>query len=132
MLFLTTVLKIYFHSSAPCIHSWRRPAIKIKRKKAVKIDKLVIIVRFIITGIGKIIVISTSKIKNTTAIKKNRMEKGMRAFEAGSNPHSNAEGFSRSWKLFLAIPEFKKISATGSTTEIKITKLITQIRKMIF
>lgn len=40
--------------------------------------------------IGRIInrMISISKIRNTTASKKNRREKGVRADPAGSNPHS--------------------------------------------
>lgn len=49
--------------------------------------------------------ISTSKIKNTIAIKKNRNEKGSRADPLGSNPHSNGEFFSRSLMVFLEIRE---------------------------
>jgi hypothetical protein len=48
-------------------------------------------------------VISTSKIKKITAIKKNCNEKGIRADDLGSNPHSNGELFSRSIKVFLEI-----------------------------
>ena len=43
---------------------------------------------WIIKAIGKISVISTSKIRKITAIKKNRKEKGKRAELLGSNPHS--------------------------------------------
>lgn len=39
-------------------------------------------------AIGNNSVISTSKIKKITAIKKNRKEKGIRADPLGSNPHS--------------------------------------------
>jgi len=46
-------------------------------------------------------VISTSKIKNIIAIKKNRIEKGIRADLLGSNPHSNGVNFSRSLKDFF-------------------------------
>ena len=46
-------------------------------------------------------VISTSKIKKITAIKKNRSENGHRADPFGSNPHSNGEFFSRSVILFF-------------------------------
>lgn len=46
-------------------------------------------------------VISTSKIKKITAIKKKCREKGMRALDFGSNPHSNGEFFSRSEWVFL-------------------------------
>ena len=34
-----------------------------------------------------------------TASRKNRVEKGIRAFLLGSNPHSNGEDFSRSFRL---------------------------------
>lgn len=46
--------------------------------------------------IGKIIAISISKIKNKIAIKKNCKEKGVRAEDLGSNPHSKGDIFSRS------------------------------------
>jgi len=40
-------------------------------------------------------VISTSKIRKITAIRKNRREKGRRDGKAGSNPHSKEDVFSR-------------------------------------
>lgn len=40
--------------------------------------------------------ISISKIKNKTASRKNRREKGSRAFERGENPHSKGDAKSRS------------------------------------
>jgi hypothetical protein len=43
-----------------------------------------------------------SKMRNSTARRKNRRENGMRDLWGGSNPHSNGESFSRSivvWKL---------------------------------
>ena len=46
-------------------------------------------------GMGIIIAISISKIKNKTASRKNCREKGSRAELCGSNPHSNGEDFSR-------------------------------------
>lgn len=46
-------------------------------------------------------VISTSKIKKITAIRKKRREKGIRAEPLGSNPHSKGEFFSRSLIVFL-------------------------------
>lgn len=46
-------------------------------------------------------VISTSKIKKITAIKKNRNENGKRAVPLGSNPHSKGEFFSRSEIVFF-------------------------------
>jgi len=55
----------------------------------------------IIRGNNK--VISTSKIKKITAIKKKWIEKGKRAEDFGSNPHSKGEFFSRSEKDFFEI-----------------------------
>lgn len=75
---------------------------------------------------GRIRVISISKIKKITAIKKNRNEKGNRAELLGSKPHSKADGFSRSNDFFWAIDEFNKIKIQGNPIEIKITfKIIT-------
>jgi hypothetical protein len=45
--------------------------------------------------IGKINAISTSKIKKIIAIKKNRIENGVREELKGLNPHSNGDIFSR-------------------------------------
>jgi len=52
-----------------------------------------------INGISN--VISTSKIKKITAIKKNCREKGNRADLFGSNPHSKGLLFSRSVNVFF-------------------------------
>ena len=54
--------------------------------------------------------ISTSKIRKITAIRKNRIENEMRLDVLISNPHSKGEGFSRSKKIFFARKEFKKIN----------------------
>lgn len=54
-----------------------------------------------IKGINK--VISTSKIRKITAIKKKCNEKGNRDDLLGSKPHSNGDAFSRSINLFLEI-----------------------------
>lgn len=53
--------------------------------------------------------ISTSKIKKIIAIKKNWIEKGIRAELLGSNPHSKGLLFSRSIKLFFEIIEAANI-----------------------
>lgn len=53
--------------------------------------------------IGKIIVISTSKIKKIIAIKKKCKEKGKRLDDFGSNPHSKGDLFSRSENDFLEV-----------------------------
>ena len=69
------------------------------------LDRLIIIAR------GSNSVISTSKIKKITAIKKNRRENGRRADPFGSNPHSNGEFFSRSIIVFFASNEAIIITA---------------------
>lgn len=46
-------------------------------------------------------VISTSKMRKITAIRKKRRENGIRADPLGSNPHSNGEFFSRSLIVFF-------------------------------
>lgn len=47
-----------------------------------------ILVKLNVEAIGRRRVISTSKIKKITAIRKNRSENGSRADPLGSNPHS--------------------------------------------
>lgn len=64
---------------------------------------------FIIIIIGKIKVISTSKIKKIMEIKKKWIEKGIREEFKGSNPHSKGEFFSRSIKIFFDSKEAKII-----------------------
>lgn len=73
------------------------------RNNKVIIEKFVIFEIFIIKIIGISKVISTSKIRKITAIKKNCNEKGIRAEDLGSNPHSNGDLFSRSVKVFFEI-----------------------------
>lgn len=72
----------------------------------------------IIEARGRSSVISTSKIKKMTAIRKNRSEKGKRAEPLGSKPHSNGEFFSRSEMVFL-----DRIDAIVMT-KIEIAKII--------
>lgn len=77
-------------------------------------EKLIIMAR------GSKRVISTSKIRKITAIKKNRKEKGRRADPFGSNPHSKGEFFSRSIMVFFARSEARIIT----------TELITSVIRM--
>lgn len=65
----------------------------------------------IINGMGKRIVISTSKMRKITAIRKNCIENGVREKYNGLNPHSNDDGFSRSLKDLDEIREFNQIMA---------------------
>ena len=80
----------------------------------------------IIEANGRRSVISTSKIKKITAIRKNRKEKGNRALPLGSNPHSKGEFFSRSVIVFLARIE-DRIITTDLINRIKIVRIIVNI-----
>ena len=51
-------------------------------------------------GKGRSRTSSMSKTRKMTASRKNRIEKGSRAFVFGSKPHSNGEAFSRSLFIF--------------------------------
>ena len=68
---------------------------------------------------------STSKIKNTREIKKNRMEKGIRALNLGVNPHSKGLIFSR-----LKIIFFLNISPSAIIIKEKIKKISKVIKKI--
>lgn len=83
-------------------------------------EKLMIIAK------GSNSVISTSKIRKITAIKKNRREKGSRADPLGSKPHSNGEFFSRSMTVFFAKREARII-----TTALMIKVIVIEINKTI-
>lgn len=90
-----------FQFKAPWDHSWKRPIKRIKKNKILESIQFIKLEVFIIEIIGKIKVISTSKIKKIIVIKKNRMEKGIREELKGSKPHSKGEIFSRSKSVFL-------------------------------
>lgn len=87
--------------------------------------RFIILEIFIIKIIGMRRVISTSKIKKITAIKKNCNENGNRADDFGSNPHSKGELFSRSINVF-----FERILAR-SIMIIVIQKIIMAIIKLV-
>ncbi len=72
----------------------------------------------IIEARGRSKVISTSKIRKMTAIRKNRKENGKRAVPLGSKPHSNGEFFSRSEIVFFDNKEAIDI------TNVEIIKMI--------
>ena len=95
------------------------------KKSPVK-DQAQILDNWIIEARGKSKVISTSKIKKITAIKKNRREKGRRADPFGSNPHSKGEFFSRSVTDFFAKRDAKII-----TTDLIIRVKIIENSKII-
>lgn len=78
-------------------------------------DHDIIFLVFNVMIIGKIIVISTSKIKNKIAIRKNWIENGARADFLGSNPHSKGDIFSRSIVVFFEIIEHNIINISEIT-----------------
>mgnify|MGYP000162118162 CR=1 FL=1 len=88
------------------------------------------IIRFIVLEIlvkipkGSNKAISISKIKKIKVVKKNRIEKGLRAFLKGENPHSKGVIFSRS------LLDFSDIIIANVITIIDINKdiLIDKIR----
>ena len=83
----------------------------------------------IATASGRRSVISTSKIRKITAIRKNRREKGNRADPLGSKPHSKGEAFSRSIIVFLAKAEDKIITIEAIR---RITNTKREAKKIIF
>lgn len=72
---------------------------------------------------GKIRAISTSKIRKIIAIKKNRIEKGIREEFRGLKPHSNGEIFSCSRYIFFLNNE-ERIITIKEMLKIKIEKII--------
>lgn len=72
-------------------------------KNEKKMKKFIMLVIFIVKTIGSRRVISTSKIRKITEIRKKWDEKGSRGDDFGSNPHSKGEAFSRSRKVFFEI-----------------------------
>lgn len=78
-----------------------------------------------IKGIGIIRVISTSKIRKITAVKKNCIENGAREKNWGLNPHSKGDNFSRSLKDLSPIKEFNIIIIIERIREIKKIIIIT-------
>lgn len=134
MLYLTIILIIYKDQfKAPWFHSWYSPNNKILIKNINDEKYRVIDEIFIIKIKGIKSVISTSKIKKITAIKKNCKEKGIRAELLGSNPHSKGLAFSRSINVFLEIilakiiiieEIIKKIDAINVMANIIYTKFI--------
>lgn len=75
-------------------------------------------------GRGSRNIISMSKMRNKIASRKNRMEKGIRAFEEGSNPHSKAESFSRSLILWILIILNKKNKILGRMITVNVGGII--------
>ena len=58
--------------------------------------------------IGIIKMISISKIKKITAIRKKWIEKGVRGYDTGLNPHSNGVDFCKSTIIFFLIVVINK------------------------
>lgn len=105
---------------APWFHSWNSPIKRIKINNNLLIIHEKILHDLKIKGRGKIKAISTSKIKKIIAIKKNRIEKGIREDLKGSNPHSNGAAFSRSLIIFFDKIEAKSIMINEIIIVIKV------------
>lgn len=71
--------------------------------------------------------ISISKTRKITASKKNRIEKGIRAFLFGSNPHSNGEHFSRSSNDRKVVIRAIESTTPGITRAVKRVRLVSSI-----
>ncbi len=67
-----------------------------------------------------------SKIKNKIISKKNRIEKGVRASEFGSNPHSYGDDFSRDLLVFqlLCVEIIIRAAGINVVNGIRIEKII--------
>jgi hypothetical protein len=77
----------------------------------------------VIIGEGSRRTISMSKTRKRTASKKNRREKGSRAEDLGSKPHSKGEDFSRSANL-----RREKMKAAKTTTVGRMSAIIEEAR----
>ena len=87
-------------------------SLMLEKKNSIKFSLL------LLRGMGSIIATSTSKIKKTTVIIKNRREKELRILCSGSNPHSNALSFSR--VIFvLFVLRIYEIITINMTSDIK-------------
>lgn len=71
----------------------------IRNRRAVTIIEFIL--ACIVKGAGTRSTISISNTRKITAKRKNRKEKGIRADDLGSNPHSNGVVFSRSIFFFI-------------------------------
>lgn len=95
-------LIFYFdQSSEPSFHSWISPIRRIRRNRSIAAMAAGVFSIVGRMGIGSSSTISTSNTMKIIASRKNRIENGIRAVFFGSNPHSNADDFSRS--LFVRI-----------------------------
>jgi len=83
------------HLKAPSRHSWRSPYVKITKNPKPAILVSANSLSLIPKTSGNRSTTSMSKIKNTTARRKKRIENGRRPDSFGSNPHSNEVIFIR-------------------------------------
>lgn len=96
-------LQPYNQFNIPWFHSWYNPIKRIIKNKIDNNDQFNKFENLNVKIIGRIKVISTSKIKNITVIRKKCKENGIRDEDLGSNPHSKGEDFSRSKFIFTEI-----------------------------
>lgn len=107
------------HSKLPWDHSIISPPVTIVIKKNIDHPVVPNIMKFDKSK-GKIKISSTSKIKNTKAIKKNWREKGRRLLLWGQNPHSKGEALEALSSLFFEHKN-KILSSKSPITPLKNT-----------
>lgn len=113
-----------YHSNDPSTHSTKVPSKSNSKTINNKIENIIKFIKPHANGIGTNKVISTSKIKKINAIKKKCIEKGRRADDFKSNPHSNVEFFSR---MSLFIDEIKKFNRIKNEDKLPIVNSIIRI-----
>ena len=123
---LNKIFSYWIHFRMPCFHSCIKPEIKIVIiiRVVTFVEILFLIKKIKPRGISK--TISISNTKNIIVIRKNRNEKGDRAFFCGSNPHSKGDNFSRSFSIFFPV-----VKAMENSKD-EINKIIKIIIKSIF
>ena len=97
---LFKLLRHLIQFKAPLDHSWSNPAVKIMITTTPLIIKIVLSGEVISTLKGNNRAISMSKIRKINVTTKNRIEKDLRAFLKGENPHSKGVIFYRSCSDF--------------------------------
>lgn len=81
---------------------------------------------------GKISTSSTSKTRKITAIRKNRIENGIRGNLLGLNPHSKGLSFSRSRKDFFLRPKPKLNNRYEiNKTSVRLSRIIINVRMKV-
>lgn len=116
---------VYFAQfRAPWVHSWNNPRRSNKIKNILILIQINKLFKLVSKGIGIMMVISISKIRKITAMRKNRIEKGKRADPFGSKPHSKGDSFSRRRVVFLNNRVLAMIRIVGRIIASKVIRII--------